>query len=752
MEPSNGRDLGPRLSGLPPSSLLLRVLPYLVLLAQVLVFYRHVLFHEGFVIPWDMRYDHFPIASFIAESLKRGELPLWDPYTYCGRPLFANIQAQLFYPPTFVAILASNLTAAHDLLYALEWQLVLHVFLGGAFTYALLRRLGLSRPSALIGGTIYQLGGYFASQAQHLVGVNVAAWMPLTWLCVLALRDRFRARWAAALAFSLAMSVLAGLPAQMAITFSACLLLATLLIVFRLASWKLLGVVAACSAFALLLAGIQFFPTTQLTFLSVAQYRTDWLGSGGGLRLESLVSLVWPSYYGIFDLATFQGPGDLTFLYVYCSLVGLLLALAAILRPKTRLAAMFAILTVLSVFWMLGDSTVVGRMVFRLLPQQIQIGLHPEFALAVFVLSMAVMAAFGAEQFLRRPPLRYAALAVIFVDLTLVGSGRPMNAFPTANEPGVTRAHFDGFPEILEGLRALVNRAMPPLRIDTAGDSLNWAMCAPLTEVPSANGNDPFALARLIQVRLAFCDGERWGRWYEVSSLDSPVLDLMNVGYVLSREPLDEERLRQANFRHAAELPGRQVYENTEVLPRFFLVSRVRRAATMEEAARILHAADFQPRLEAVVESDAESAERLALQNLASEIPASKNPALEETGQGMPAGDPENVPDTAGNESPGEVSVVEYSARKVVLETDWPAAAFLATSESNYPGWRASIDGQEQPLYYTNVAFRGLPVPPGRHTIEMRFDPPILQYSAVVSGLAWLLLAGFCWRRGRRTA
>ena len=57
---------------------------------------------------------------------------------------------------------------------------------------------------------------------------------------------------------------------------------------------------------------------------------------------------------------------------------------------------------------------------------------------------------------------------------------------------------------------------------------------------------------------------------------------------------------------------------------------------------------------------------------------------------------------------------------------------------------------EEQPLHHTNVAFRGLPVSPGRHTIEMRFDPPILKYSAVVSGLAWMLLAGFCWRSSQR--
>jgi hypothetical protein len=52
--------------------LLRRLLPYAILLAEVLVFYRHALFRDGYVIPWDLRYFHLTHASFIAESLKRG--------------------------------------------------------------------------------------------------------------------------------------------------------------------------------------------------------------------------------------------------------------------------------------------------------------------------------------------------------------------------------------------------------------------------------------------------------------------------------------------------------------------------------------------------------------------------------------------------------------------------------------------------------------------------------------------------------
>jgi len=80
-----------------------------------------------------------------------------------------------------------------------------------------------------------------------------------------------------------------------------------------------------------------------------------------------------------------------------------------------------------------------------------------------------------------------------------------------------------------------------------------------------------------------------------------------------------------------------------------------------------------------------------------------------------------------------------------MLESHSPAPAFLVTSEAYYPGWRAFVDGRPERLALTNVAFRGLPVPAGRHRVEMRFEPGILRYSAVVSGFAWLAWL-FCFR------
>jgi hypothetical protein len=686
----------------------------LILLAEVLLFFRHVLFLGGYVIPWDLRYDHFPIASFVAESFARGELPLWDPFTYNGRPLYANIQAQVFYPPAAAVSLLSNAIGGDHLLYLLEWQIALHVWLGGVFTFLLLRRLGAGSPAALAGATMYQLGGFFASQVQHLGAVCAGAWLPFAWLCVAGLSQRITARRVAALAAGFAMAILAGLPAMAVVVLVSAGLLALLLFLFRLAPLRLPAVVAVAGLLALPLTAVQLAPTVELTWQSVAQYRDAWLGSGGGLPLESLVSLVIPNYHGIFDLSTYSLPYDATFLYLYGSLGGLLLAVGAAVRPARRETAMFAVFTVVCGLWMLGDSTPPGAALFELLPAFIRIGLHPEFALAAFSLSFAVLAGLGAGRFVRRSDLGYLLAGVIAVDLLLVSSGRTMNAFPIASEPGVHRDHFDGSRELMERMRTLTRTQIPPWRIDTAGDSLSWAMCAPITQVPTANGNDPFAPARVIRARLAFAPGEHWGRYYEVQEISSPVLDLMNVRYLLSHHPISEERVEAARFRHVASLPGHEIYENSEALPRFFTVPRIRRARTMEGAAEYLQAADFDPRREAIVEG--------------------------------PAGLPDLFPGAAE----AVIRVQAYEPRRVRLEVDTPAATFLVASDTHYPGWKSFIDGQETPLLRTNVAFRGLVVPPGRHEVLMEFRPSILPRALVASALSWLFWAACLGgRRGR---
>ena len=56
----------------------------------------------------------------LAGSFRRGELPLWDPFQYCGMPFYADLTAQLFYPPTLATIALSNLLGGTHLRYLLD--------------------------------------------------------------------------------------------------------------------------------------------------------------------------------------------------------------------------------------------------------------------------------------------------------------------------------------------------------------------------------------------------------------------------------------------------------------------------------------------------------------------------------------------------------------------------------------------------------------------------------------------------------
>lgn len=652
------------------------------------------------VLPWDFRDFHLPMAELQAHCLRTGQWPGWDPFSYFGRPLVANIQAQTFYPPRWMALLVNHLTGGDHLLYLLELLAIAHVVLAGLFARRLLERLGAPPAAATAGSIVYQLGGFFASQAQHLGVVCGGAWLPLAWLAVLELKERIRGRWIAILALALAMATLAGLPSLAAGIFASTWILAAALMLMYRTGGRLGRAVARASLLGLLLAAVQLLPTIELNFHSIAQYRAEWRPTGGGIPVQALVSLIAPNYYGIFDLATYRGPWEPTFLYLYCGAGGLALALAALAHWRRAETRLFGALAVLFLLAMLGDQTPIGRWAYQALPAAVRAAIQPEFLMPNFILAVAVLCGLGAAWILKRKALAWTAVAAITADLILVGSGRPMNSASPAVEPGVTRTAFDGSEELLARLRLFIHQAMPPHRVDLADDTHRWGMTAPLTRIPTGTGYDPMAPARAIRLRLAFARGERWGATYPVENLASPAVDLAGIRYVLSRAPIDPEALRAARFRHAADLPGRRLYENLEALPRFYLVARVRRAANLDEAAAMLQDPAFDPRKEAIVE-----------------------------GAGVPA--------VAGS---GSVRVLSYRENAVELEVTSDEATFLVTSESHYPGWKAWIDGRDQPVLYTNVAFRGVAVPAGRHRVVFAFRPSLPAAGGLLSGLALVLL------------
>jgi hypothetical protein len=182
----------------------------LLIVCSVGVFHSRVLFEREVTIPWDFTGYHYPLLVAYADALHAGELPLWDPLTYCGRPLLANPQVAGFYPP--IAIAAA--WGRDGLLSRLEWLAIAHTALAGVFTFFLARRLGSSTNAALVAALAFCLGPFYASQLQHIGLVMSSPWIVLSWYAVL-FNSRVRI-----LCFSLAWTgcLLAGFTAFLLVT------------------------------------------------------------------------------------------------------------------------------------------------------------------------------------------------------------------------------------------------------------------------------------------------------------------------------------------------------------------------------------------------------------------------------------------------------------------------------------------------------------------------------------------------------
>jgi hypothetical protein len=92
----------------------------------------------------------------------------------------------------------------------------------------------------------------------------------------------------------------------------------------------------------------------------------------------------------------------------------------------------------------------------------------------------------------------------------------------------------------------------------------------------------------------------------------------------------------------------------------------------------------------------------------------------------------------AGTRFPeGEVRVIENAPGRIVLEAQAPEKAFLVVSQTDYPGWHATVNGHPAAIIRTNGAFQGISVPTGSSRVVMEFSPRSLFWGGVISILTF---------------
>jgi hypothetical protein len=104
-------------------------------------------------------------------------------------------------------------------------------------------------------------------------------------------------------------------------------------------------------------------------------------------------------------------------------------------------------------------------------------------------------------------------------------------------------------------------------------------------------------------------------------------------------------------------------------------------------------------------------------------------------------------------DGPASARITESQNGRVVCEVTAPKPGFLVLTDTYYPGWEASVDGQPADLLRANYLFRAVGLVSGAHRVEFAFRPASLSAGAAVTVISVLVIllipAG---TRRRRTA
>ena len=92
-------------------------------------------------------------------------------------------------------------------------------------------------------------------------------------------------------------------------------------------------------------------------------------------------------------------------------------------------------------------------------------------------------------------------------------------------------------------------------------------------------------------------------------------------------------------------------------------------------------------------------------------------------------------------DSLANINLVKYSLNALTYDSNSTKDEFAVFSEIYYKnGWNAYIDGELNPHLNVNYVLRGLEIPAGKHSVEFRFEPKVIQTGSTISLLSYVFL------------
>ncbi|OGC97881.1 hypothetical protein A2701_03090 [Candidatus Amesbacteria bacterium RIFCSPHIGHO2_01_FULL_47_34] len=671
------------------------------------------------------------------DYLMRGQMPLWNPYTFSGTPLLATFHSAALFPANILMFLGNKGWSLYIFCSTAAAAIAMYLFLGNHVK---------SQWAKAAGSLVFAFGGLMTTWVEFGTGVWAAAGLPWVMWCideyVLKGKRKFMAGAAAGLGAI-------GLAGQVQI-FTYVVPLVLIYALWRKA--KMTGVVLACVLGAAL-AGIQLVPTWGLYSQSIRgqdRYieKFDW-----GLSPWGQIIRWWAAdFFG--NHVTGNDYSRVGY-HEYSSFWGTLsipLILALLFSKKKKGVNFFLMLW--SGIVLLAYNNPVSRALYQtglpLLTYSIATRLF-------FVMALAAggLAAYGIENLEDRDFRKKTGIAaVILIFVTIAASSGVEEAWRiTAVRNSVIPiailgtwillVFVGGKKRVAWGLVVLLLLApdlgryfrkynpFVPARlvfpvtgtinylIDNAGKGRIARQYGPVMPpntwayygLSGVEGYDPM---RLLSYNRFFHLAENQpvlsaaGRYSELGSVNLKYWDALGIKYYLTvKEPdLDHspqaKELMQAGWKEVNREGRTLILENPGSTHKGFFVVRTKGVINDNEAAAILEVKDFDPRTEAVITG-----------------PVNRD------------------------WSDGVINNWEERGGRVDARVSGGAGgSFLVVANGYDTGWKAKVDGQQVEVKQTDIGFQGVEVPEGVHILQMRYWPDEVTAGAAVTGIGLMGVVG----------
>ncbi len=717
-----------------------------------LAFFSPVLFTTTYHLPIGSDFVHFnyPNDVFAARSLQSGELPLWNPYVSAGQPYAADPNIGFFYPFRLL------LTSSYFDYRMMTYLLIFHYFLAGLFTYALAKDLGASRFGSITAGVGFMFSGFLISQMDHINIIFSSVWLPLIFLFFRRAVLESKVPYALLAGLVLSLSVLGGHQQFTLFSVYWCAIWLAVLLAhtrgkkffFKIGLFLGMIAVSVGASSIQILPTVEFFQYTQrnaLTLVQASLYNTiltDW------------ILLLFPHYLGAYARqADFLSTVMINEFYMYAGVITLFSAFVGSYVWKSWEKRFFLLMILLSVIFSAGHITPLYQLALDIIPGMKYVRVPGRFVFWLN-LSLPILSAFGVDWILQQMASANKRLSRDAILICATGAilGISFFLFFFKNAPPEIP------PEIIS-LRLLNNLMLSALLL---GLTLflffqkRWPrnhlfrqfflLSLLLVDLFAAQWPRHFTTRNVLDVfehpeivtfldqnagfdRISFVkepyNKEKW-----------PPLGTLLYGYYQDRglpwNPFDLEAY--ARYRKAVDLGGRfysflgtrfliadgsksvpeqwvlklsanglNVYENSQVMPRAFMVYQSIVETNPEKALEMIRNEEFDPLTTVLLTS----------------------------------GEPFSAPVGANQVT---ITSITNNSMSIHAESDQPG--YLVVSDVLYPGWRVFVNEQAQEMLRANYAFRAVFLPAGQSTVYFEFRPPLFTVGLAITLLTWFIFLG----------